>query len=259
MRGWRSQSAMDIYLWMALSLSRRPATERLYQQLREWVLATPPGERLGSESEILARFMASRPTFRQAASLLESEHLIKIRRGNGGGYYASRPTAAAATLVTANYCRSLQLPREEVIAAWMPIRAETVRLAARDRGARAREELEAFIAELHSGKNGRLAQSGRRFAQTVRRFNALLALLADNRLLSLFYEILHESNDRFDQEAFYRRRPGRIVAYRRQMLALAEAIAAGEEAKAENASRRCVELNLQWAAEEAGRRSRQAP
>ena len=233
---------------MQEAMSRRPATERLYYRIKDWVASVPSGERLGSESELVARFGASRPTFRQAIALLEGEQLVAVRRGNRGGYYASRPTAAAATRTVADYCRSLSIPRNEVIAAWVPIRVETVRLAARERGARARIELDAFIDELRRGQN-------RHFAQTVRRFNALLGLLAGNRLLSLFYEILHESGNRIDHQDFYRRHPERIPGYRRQMLALAEAIASGDEAGAEQASRACIELNLRWASEDARRPS----
>jgi DNA-binding FadR family transcriptional regulator len=228
------------------AFSRRPATERLHQRLREWIAQVPPGARLGSEAELLPRFEASRPTFRQAIALLEGEQFVLIRRGNGGGYYSSRPTGAAAIAAAADYCRALRLPREEVIAAWIPIRLETVRLATRDRGARDPDGLADFIAELRRG-------SDRQFAQTVRRFNALLARLADNRLLSLFFEILHESGNRIDHQDFYRRRPERITAYRREMLALATGIATGDEAIAESASLACIGLNLQWAAEDKGR------
>lgn len=228
---------------MIESLARRPATQRLYHLLRQLVLERPAGERLGSEAELLDRFDASRPTLRQAISLLEGEQLVAVRRGNGGGYYASRPTAEVATRAVGSYCRSLNLPLDEVIAAWIPIRVETVRLAARDRGSRAKAELQAFMAYLRRGQN-------RHFAQTVRRFNGLLATLAGNRLLSLFYEILYESGNRIDQQDFYRRKPERIHAYRAQMLLLAEAILAGDEFAAEQATLRCIELNLRWSAEE---------
>lgn len=222
------------------AMSRRPATERLYLRLKPLALSAADGERLGAESELLARFSASRPTFRQAMALLEGEQLVRIRRGNGGGYYAARPTAATALHAIAGYCRSLDLPREEVIAAWIPVRVETVRLAARNRDAAGRARLAAFVAELGRGDT-------RQFARTVRRFNALLALLAGNRMLSLFYEILHESGNRIDQQDFYRRRPERISAYAGQMLLLAEAIAAGDETGAERASRACIDYNLAWA------------
>lgn len=228
---------------MTSPFTRMPATHRLYQQLKDWIMSVPAGERLGTLDEIIERYRASKPTFRQAASLLESEQMLEIRRGNGGGYYASRPTARAATSVTANYCRSLKIPRNEIIAAWMPIRLETVRLAARDKGAKALPELQEFMAELRRGND-------RQFAMTVRRFNALLGLLADNRMLSLFYEILHESGHKIDHLDFYRRRPDRIAAYRAQMLIMGKAIMDGNEERAYLASRTCIELNVQWMKED---------
>nr|WP_296535519.1 FCD domain-containing protein [Rhizorhabdus sp.] len=91
---------------------------------------------------------------------------------------------------------------------------------------------------------------GRQFAQTIRRFNALLADLAANRLLSLFLEIIHETENQVDSNEFFRRRPDRIKAYRREMLSLGDAINDGDEVAAVVAANHCVELNLKWIAED---------
>lgn len=48
---------------------------------------------LGSEDELVHQLGISRPTFRQAARLLEYEELLVIRRGAGGGYFGRRPSA----------------------------------------------------------------------------------------------------------------------------------------------------------------------
>ena len=224
---------------MQTALSRTPATQRIYLQLKERLLALPVGARLGSEPDLIAACSASRPTVRHAVALLEREQLIEIRRGNGGGYYASRPTALAAATAAGSYCHAIAITREEAHSAWLPIRLEAVRLAAANKGAHAAEDLARFIAELRR-------RPSRRFALLVRRFNALLTRMAGNRLLTLFLEIIYEAGNPIDQQDFYRRRPGRIADYRRQMLRMAEAIAEGDVEVAVEAARACFDLNQAW-------------
>lgn len=224
---------------MTSLLTRSPSTQRLYLDLRELALARTVGECLGSEKELLVACVASRPTFRHAIALLECERLVEVRRGNGGGYFVCRPTAVDAAVSAATYCHAIGITRDEVHSAWLPLKLEAVRLAASKRGGKASGELEQFIAELAK-------RSDRRFAVLVRRFNTLLTRMTENRLLTLFLEILYESGNPIDQLDFYRRDPGRIATYRAQMLRMAQAIAAGEANEAVDAARACFALNGSW-------------
>lgn len=218
-------------------------TERSYWRLKELIFASPEGGYLGSESSLLAQLGASRTAFRQAATLLEGEHLLRIQRGKGGGYFAGRPSRESATTAMAHFCRHIGVSITEMLSVWTMLRSECVRLATRNRGGIAPEELADFIEELRRGDN-------RRFARNVRRFNGLLARLTGNRLLPLLYEVLHETSGGIYQHDFYRRHPERVVRYRREMLRLAEAIQAGDLRAAEAASRACVELNIDWTNED---------
>lgn len=228
---------------MQQPLSRSPATQRLYSELKEKLLALPAGERLGSEANLLVACGASRPTLRHAVALLEREHLIEIRRGNGGGYFVGRPTALAAATAASIYCHAIGITRAEVHSAWLPIRLEAVRLAASNRGELATADLAELIGELRK-------RPSRHFAKLVRRFNALLTQMTGNRLLSLFLEILYEAGNPIDQLDFYRRQPDRITKYRNQMLRMAEAIADGDVQVAVEAARACFALNEIWLAQD---------
>lgn len=42
-----------------------------------------PGEKLQSESELMAQFKVSRTTIREAMKLLKAEHIVEIKRGSG--------------------------------------------------------------------------------------------------------------------------------------------------------------------------------
>lgn len=51
-----------------------------------------PGTMLDSEAELLQSYGVSRPTYREAIRMLESEGLVEVRRGVGGGTRVLEPT-----------------------------------------------------------------------------------------------------------------------------------------------------------------------
>ena len=67
------------------------------------------GDELPRESDMLAEFGVSRPSLREALRVLETEGLVRIRRGNVGGAIVRRPTASSAA-----YHLSLTLRVNEV-------------------------------------------------------------------------------------------------------------------------------------------------
>jgi DNA-binding FadR family transcriptional regulator len=63
----------------------------------------PPGELLGSETELIEQYGVSRAVFREAVRLLEHHHIAAMRRGPGGGMFVTPPSADAVTEVVAVY------------------------------------------------------------------------------------------------------------------------------------------------------------
>ncbi|MET0269391.1 MAG: GntR family transcriptional regulator [Sphingomonas sp.] len=74
-------------------------------RLRDIALATKPGAQIGSLREVAAMLGVGIVTVQQAARVLEHEGLLQVRRGPGGGYYASRPDEAALERAMAAYLR----------------------------------------------------------------------------------------------------------------------------------------------------------
>jgi GntR family transcriptional repressor for pyruvate dehydrogenase complex len=60
----------------------------------------PDGSMLPKQDQLISEFQVSRPSFREALRILESERLISVRRGNVGGaqVHAPTPENAARTL-----------------------------------------------------------------------------------------------------------------------------------------------------------------
>jgi GntR family transcriptional repressor for pyruvate dehydrogenase complex len=74
--------------------------------LRERVFAATPGELIGSLQDLARLLGVGIVTLQQAARVLEHEGLLEARRGPGGGYYGTRPGAAALERAVAGFLRT---------------------------------------------------------------------------------------------------------------------------------------------------------
>ncbi len=85
---------------------RRNLVASAVEGLRERIFAQAPGELIGSLPELARSLGVGIVTVQQAARILEHEGLLDVRRGPGGGYYGTRPDAAALERSLAAYMRS---------------------------------------------------------------------------------------------------------------------------------------------------------
>lgn len=122
--------------------------ERTARQLAELSLAGERDRYLGSEDELLARFGISRPTLRQAAKMVANDRLIAVRRGSGGGFYATRPDAADSVRALARYLRLKGASLADIMVVTRPVAEEAAVLAAACGDATLRDELSAFAARI---------------------------------------------------------------------------------------------------------------
>jgi DNA-binding FadR family transcriptional regulator len=86
------------------SLSRRLVSGAA-ESMRELILACAPDELIGSLPELARLLGVGTATVQQAARVLEHEGLLTVRRGPGGGYFGTRPDAAALERSVATYLR----------------------------------------------------------------------------------------------------------------------------------------------------------
>jgi len=217
-------------------------------QIRKDALAVADGELLGSEDALLARYQISRPTLRQAASLIAQEQLVTVKRGVGGGYFARRPDSRAVSRVAAIYLKAHGARVSDILSAFAPIRTGLSRLASRasdEKLALLRDFLDHEV-ELSS------SSSFRDFLVGERRFNMLLAEVAGNQALALYLQITLDLAAMVEREEdMYRDKPERIAAMRQERNRLAQAILNKDEELAVLSAQRCGRLATKWLEEDA--------
>ncbi|MGH6696181.1 FadR/GntR family transcriptional regulator [Sphingopyxis sp.] len=220
------------------------AVSRVANRIRDDVVKLADGELLGSEEELVARYEVSRPTLRQAAALVVQEHLLGVRRGVGGGYFARAPQAKAVSRMAALYLKFHHARLGEILAAFMPIRVELASLAAANEDPVKRAGLAEFLEQEEAIET---YGSFREFVLAERRFNLLLGSLGNNSALGLFMEILLDLSGMIDRsDDMYRAHPDRVEHLRRERNALAKAVLEGEEEFAVIIARRASRLSSQW-------------
>jgi DNA-binding FadR family transcriptional regulator len=233
----RSQSAIDL------------AAARM----RAEVLALPEGALLGSEDALQRRLGISRPTMRQAARVLEREGLLRVRRGNNGGYFGARPDPGFIETTVATYLEVLKTKPEDLGRIATVLWIEVVEQAARIGGAGAAALATRFRREI----NALTATAG---------FSEVLALehkisrhvfsLIDSPYVELIFNINANFARRKIADAPTRRdgtpeHAAFVLAWRRAKLMELEAIATADAELALLAARRCRGLiqNRVWPGE----------
>jgi len=98
--------------------------------LKALSLAASAGDPLGAEDVLIAQFGCSRSTIRQAARLLEREGVLKVKRGQYGGYFAARPDASTIERAVSTYLETLEIDTSDVTLIASALWVEAMRKAA---------------------------------------------------------------------------------------------------------------------------------
>lgn len=85
------------------SKTAKKTHELIAERLRQRILAAElqPGDRLPPEDELTQEFGIARTTLREALRVLESQGLLRIQRGRGGGPVVTHPSLAPAAIALA--------------------------------------------------------------------------------------------------------------------------------------------------------------
>jgi DNA-binding FadR family transcriptional regulator len=219
----------------AARVRREPrAGERVARELRNSIIRgeLKDGAPLLSEPELMAHFHVSRPTLREGLRILESESLISVKRGAGGGPRVHRPDSSVVARHFGLVLQSKGTTLEDFSAARLAIEPQLARLAAeKSRGNVT--ALRALIEEERIAIHDDILLSA-----ALLRFNDALAEMTGNQTIALIWSMLNTIARRHSSAVaiFSGDHPGNVGAIRRALKAqskLTDLIEAGDADGAE--------------------------
>lgn len=148
------------------------------------------GESFPPEQELIEQFGVSRPTFREALRILQSESLLSIRRGSRGGARVHAPQVDTVARQAGYLLQHQHTRLADVWEARLVIEPPAAAMLAGQAGAAAIDQLRVALEE----ETGALSDP-LQFARASARFHALVVELAGNNTLALFAGILAEIID----------------------------------------------------------------
>jgi len=223
------------------------AVDTAANSLRDVALSKSDGDFLGSEDELVAKLGVSKPTLRQASAKVAQEHLIRVRRGVGGGYFARRPGSQSVSRMAAVYLQSRDASYIELINLVPLFYVELARLASENSDPAQMARLQE-LAEQDETIVDSLDDAGFfGFLMSERDFITYLAKIAGNNVLELMIEITADFSahaQRNDEGML--RQLGNMAVYRKLRAKVARAIADGDGDIAGLLARRCSDLMCDW-------------
>jgi GntR family transcriptional repressor for pyruvate dehydrogenase complex len=184
----------------------KKAHEVVADTLRQQIVSGELGEgqRLPPEDELTEQFGIARTTLREALRVLESQGLLSIKRGRGGGPVVTHPSLEPIAMSLA---ASLQLQHTTVgdlDAARQLIEPQIAGLLARKRDP---DDMKALSAAIDLAADAAEADDGRAFGIAATHVHTTLVERSGNRTIATLTGLLHnlllayylDSMDRVDQ------------------------------------------------------------
>lgn len=183
-------------LFRTVRVSR--ASQDIVQQIKTKIFAgnLAPGDRLPSEKELAEQFGLSRITVRDALHVLESQGLVFIKVGAGGGAFITDPSTQSTNELLTDLLRLQRTSTRELVEARLVIETSIITFAS-ERATAA--DLAAMQKSIDAARAGRAAGDPHFTPHSVE-FHIALAKAAQNQVLlftinsfrTLFYETLEK-------------------------------------------------------------------
>jgi DNA-binding FadR family transcriptional regulator len=162
--------------------------ERTAQQIGERIRRDRlrEGDALPNERDMMAELGVGRTTLREALRLLETQGVLRIKPGPGGGPVIRRPEPADLVGPMSLLLQSLGSTMDEALVAWEALEPVAARLAARVAGQQDVERLSAQLERM------RRSTSEPAFYAENRAFHHLVAQLAGNTVLLVVLQSIEQ-------------------------------------------------------------------
>jgi len=164
------------------------AGELVAEQLRRQIVTGElrEGDSLPPENSLMERFGISRPTLREAFRILESEHIIVIKRGARGGAYVLVPEAGAAGRYAGALLQYRGTTLADLYEARTHLESASVEMLAKKRSADDLRRLDAAVTASAAELPDPVAYAEKHELQ----FHRLLIELAGNQTMTMLLEML---------------------------------------------------------------------
>ncbi len=183
-------------LFRTVHVSR--ASEDIVQQIKSNIFAgrLAPGDHLPPEKELAEQFGLSRITVRDALRILESQGLITIKVGAGGGAFVADPNAQSANDLLTDLLRLQRASTRELVEARLVIEMSIVTFASERATAGDLQAMQQAIEDARSARS----VGDTHFTPHSVDFHIALAHASNNQVLlftvnsfrTLFYETLEK-------------------------------------------------------------------
>ena len=165
----------------------RSKSEQVAQALLEKIIQDniKPGNSLGTEADLLTTFNVSRPTLRESLRILESQGVIEMRPGPGGGILVHQPSVDILAHGLSVFLRLHGVPFISVLQAREVIEPALAREAAINGTEEDFTELAASIERMRIIRDDQVA-----FIEENRIFHSIIARASGNKVLETFWSTI---------------------------------------------------------------------
>lgn len=224
--------------------------QRAADIFRTKILSVEDGDFLGSEDELAKQLGISKPTFRQAALLLEQEQLLLVKRGVGGGYYARRPDIDSVVHAAAIYLHCSDITMQEAFEAVKPNMVMIIQLAAQSEDEELRQQLQSFV--LTEEEIEEEVKDLDEYLSKEVEFAQLVSKMTGNPMLQLFVSISYDFAFVKGTVDIFKGYPDRMREEFRLLSKLASAILSHDLEQASVILKQRDEILRQWIKELSG-------
>lgn len=207
--------------------------ERLAHQIVQDIDARSlqPGDVLPAEAEMIRHYDVGRATLREALRLLETQGVLRVKPGPGGGPVLERLQPAHFAETAKLHFQLSGATYRDVMEARLALEPLMAKMAATARSEVRMTVLDAVLSRADAVD----LDDDRAYAELSREFHTTVAGMSGNRVMDLLGEMLKEVYDgRIRSGLMPRRQRERVVAVHR---AIGEAVLAGDADEAERLMR----------------------